>query len=178
MEDTVVQQAEDFVRTLLAKEGREGLSYHDIIHTEYVAGMARKIAQNSGLSKEELNTAVVAAWFHDCGFVVRSEGHEAESQTIAQKFLSSKGVSENLIEKVVQCIKATKMPQSPGESMLAKVLCDADMAYLSEDFYIQRTKLLRKEWNHESERKLSREAYYRETIELFDGKADFVELLL
>ena len=173
MEDTVVQQAEDFVRSLLEKESREGLSYHDIIHTEYVAGMARTIAQNSGLSKEEINTVVVAAWFHDCGFVVRSEGHEAESQAIAQRFLGSKGVSEDLIEQVVQCIKATKMPQSPGENMLAKVLCDADMAYLSEDFYIQRTKLLRKEWNHESEQKLTREAYYKETVDLFENHSYF-----
>jgi predicted metal-dependent HD superfamily phosphohydrolase len=173
MEDSVVQQAEEFVRTLLAKESREGLSYHDIIHTEYVAAKARQIAQNSGLSQEEINTAVVAAWFHDCGFVVRSEGHEAESQSMAREFLSSKGVSEDLMEQVALCIKATEMPQSPGEHTLAKVLCDADMAYLSEDFYIERTNLLRKEWNHEFEAKLSKEAYYRETIELFENHSYF-----
>jgi hypothetical protein len=105
--------------------------------------------------------------------VARSEGHEAESEAIARKFLSSKGVSEDHIEQVALCIKATEMPQSPGEHMLAKVLCDADMAYLSEDFYIQRTNLLRKEWNHEFEAKLSKEAYYRETIELFENHSYF-----
>jgi hypothetical protein len=51
--------------------------------------------------------------------------------------------------------------------MLAKVLCDADMAYLSEDFYLDRTKLLRKEWNNESEKKLSKKSYYKETIDMF-----------
>lgn len=173
MEDTVVQQAEEFVRTLLEKESREGLSYHDIIHTEYVAGQALQIAQKSGLSKEEINAVVVAAWFHDCGFVVRSEGHEEESQSMAREFLSSKGVSEDQIEKVAFCIKATEMHQNPGDDKLAQVLCDADMAYLSEDFYIKRTNLLRKEWNHETERKLSREAYYKETIELFENHSYF-----
>jgi predicted metal-dependent HD superfamily phosphohydrolase len=173
MEDLVVQQTEEFVRTLLDKESREGLSYHDIIHTEYVAGQAQQIAQNSGLSQEEINTAVVAAWFHDCGFVTQSKGHEKESQAIARQFLSSKGVSEDLIKKVVYCIGATEMPQNPGDDKLAQVLCDADMAYLSEGFYIKRTKLLRMEWNHESETKMSREAYYKETIELFENHSYF-----
>jgi hypothetical protein len=57
--------------------------------------------------------------------------------------------------------------------MLAKALCDADMAYLSEEFYIKRTRLLRKEWNHESETKLSKQAYFKETIGLFENHSYF-----
>jgi len=181
MKDTTLKEAEIYIRALFEEEQREGLSYHDIIHTEYVANQARLIGQNSGLDDEEINIVVLAAWFHDSGFVIRSKGHEDESQSIAREFLRSKGVSDDHIKKVIDCIRATRMPQNPGDNKLAKVLCDADMAYLSEDFYIQRTELLRKEWNHESEGKLSREAYYIETIELFEnhkyftsyGKAEF-----
>ncbi len=169
MEDTILQEAEDYIRSLFKEESREGLLYHDIVHTEYVAGQARLIGQKSGLNQEEIHIVELSAWFHDSGFVIRSEGHEDESQTIAREFLASKGVSEDVTGQVVECIRATRMPQNPGENKLAKVLCDADMAYLSEDFYITRTELLRKEWNHESEEKLSRKAYYRETIELFEN---------
>jgi predicted metal-dependent HD superfamily phosphohydrolase len=169
MNDQILKETEEYIRTLFETESREGLSYHDVIHTEYVANQAMQIGLRSKLSREDLNTVVVAAWFHDIGFMIRSEGHEAESQRIAREFLASKGVSNDRIKKVVECISATEMPQNPGNNMLAKVLCDADMAYLSEDFYIERTQLLRKEWNHESERKLSRKAYYRETIELFEN---------
>ena len=167
MEDLIIQESEKFIRDLFEKEIQESLRYHDIIHTEYVAGQAEKIGISSGLSEEELQIVIVAAWFHDSGFVSRSDGHEEESQNIARKFLSSKEMPEEFIDKVLICIEATKMPQNPGDNLLAQVVCDADMAYLSEDFYMRRTVLLRKEWNHESETKLSKKSYYQETVDLF-----------
>ncbi len=173
MEERILQEARAYIRTLFEEKGREGLTYHDIAHTEYVAGQARLIGQHSGLNPGELNLVETAAWFHDSGFIIQSEDHESESKNLARNFLGEKGVSGDLIEKVTGCIEATRMPQDPGDNLLAKVLCDADMAYLSEEFYIQRTNLLRKEWNHESEQKLSRKEYYEETIELFGNHRYF-----
>ena len=169
MNELIALQAEAFIRDLFEKKIHDKLPYHDTIHTEYVVGCARLIARNSGLSDEEINLVTVAAWFHDSGFVVRSSGHEEESQKIAREFLLSEGVDEASIKKVLHCIKATEMPQNPGRDILAQIVCDADMAYLSEDFYIKRTNLLRKEWNNESEKKLTRKAYYKETIEMFNN---------
>ena len=169
MDNDITRQTEEFVRDLLATQIPENLSYHDIIHTEYVVGRAELIGQHSGLSESDLNLVKVAAWFHDTGFAVRSSGHEEESQKIATQFLSSKGIEEIQIEKVNRCIQATKMPQNPGDDLLARVVCDADMAYLSEEFYITRTNLLRKEWNSESDSKLTKTAYYKETVEMFNG---------
>jgi hypothetical protein len=107
--------------------------------------------------------------------VSRSDGHEEESQNIARKFLSSKEIPEEFIKKVLICIEATRMPQNPGDNLLAQVLCDADMAYLSEDFYMRRTVLLRKEWNHESETKLSKKSYYQETVDLFKNHSYYTD---
>lgn len=175
MEDLIVQESEIFIRDLFEKEIQESLKYHDIVHTEYVAGQAERIGLSSGLSKEELQIVIVAAWFHDSGFVSRSDGHEEESQNIAREFLSSKEIPEEFIDKVLTCIEATKMPQNPGDNLLAQVVCDADMAYLSEDFYMGRTALLRKEWNHESKTKLSKKTYYQETVDLFNNHRYFTE---
>jgi predicted metal-dependent HD superfamily phosphohydrolase len=175
MEEIITQESEKFVRDLFEKEITDRLKYHDILHTEYVAHQSRIIGLNSGLTEEEINTVVVAAWFHDSGFVSHSNGHEEKSQEIAREFLSSKGVAKDQIEKVLHCIMATKMPQKPDGDILAKVLCDADMAHLSEDFYLDRTNLLKKEWNNDSETKLSRKAYYQETVELFNNHTYFTE---
>ncbi len=175
MEELIVQESEKYIRDLFEKEMQENLRYHDIIHTEYVAGQAEKIGISSGLSEEELQIVVIAAWFHDSGFVSRSDGHEEESQNIARKFLSSKEIPEEFIKKVLICIEATKMPQNPGDNLLAQVVCDADMAYLSEDFYMKRTVLLRKEWNHESETKLSKKSYYQETVDLFKNHSYYTD---
>ena len=76
----LVQKSEKYVRDLFKKEMPEYLSYHDIEHTEYVVNQSRIIGQNSGLTEEEINTVMVAAWFHDSGFVRASTGHEKESQ--------------------------------------------------------------------------------------------------
>ena len=175
MKELIIQESEIFIRNLFEKEIHESLKYHDIVHTEYVAGQAERIGLSSGLGQEDLQVVIVAAWFHDSGFVSRSDGHEEESQNIARKFLISKEKPEEFIEKVLTCIEATKMPQNPGDNLLAQVVCDADMAYLSEDFYMGRTTLLRKEWNHESETKVSKKSYYQETVELFNNHKYYTE---
>lgn len=163
----ITKEAEKYIRALFAKEIGEDLHYHDIVHTEYVAQQAGNIGRNSDLSREEIRIVTVAAWFHDSGFVSISDGHEEASKDIAQEFLRSREVPADFIEKVLACIEATKMPQNPGDNFLAQVLCDADMAYLSEDFYLKRTALLRKEWNHGSGKSFSKKAYFEETVELF-----------
>jgi predicted metal-dependent HD superfamily phosphohydrolase len=175
MEHSIAQESEQYIRALFEKEIGEHLHYHDIVHTEYVARQAGIIGQNSGLSPEEISMVTVAAWFHDSGFVSVSDGHEEASMEISRKFLSSKEMGRDFIEKVLLCIEATKMPQDPGENILAQVVCDADMAYLSEDFYQKRTTLLRKEWNFGSEKKLDRKTYYQMTIDLFKNHRYFTE---
>jgi len=175
MTGPIVQKSERYIRDLFEKEMPDRLTYHDIEHTEYVANQARIIGQNSGLTEEEINTVMVAAWFHDSGFVSTSIGHEKKSQELAREFLTSAGATKDQIGKVLLCIKATEMPQDPGDNRLARVLCDADMAYLSEEFYLERTKKLRKEWNTSPEQKLSRKDYYLETVDLFNNHKYFTE---
>ncbi len=175
MADYITGESEKFIRDLFEKEIQDNLRYHDILHTEYVADQSERIGKNSGLSKEELEVVIVAAWFHDRGFVSRSDGHEEESQNIAREFLIPRKISEEFINQVLVCIEATKMPQNPGDNLLAQVVCDADMAYLSEDFYLERTALLRKEWNLEPETKLSKKTYYKETVELFKNHNYYTE---
>jgi predicted metal-dependent HD superfamily phosphohydrolase len=145
-----------------------GITYHDLDHTLYVAEQARTIGRKSGLTEKEQEIAETAAWFHDAGFLYTVVDHEDESQKIAREFLSSRGVQEDIIDRVQRCIEATRMPQDPGDDPVAAVVCDADMSYLSEDFYIERTMLLRQEWNNTRENKISKKDYYLETIELFN----------
>lgn len=169
MEQSITKESEKYIKALFEREIREHLQYHDIVHTEYVVEKAGIIGQNSGLSPEDIKIVKVAAWFHDSGFVSRSRGHEELSKDIARKFLVSKKMPEEFIDKVLVCIEATRMPQNPGNDKPARVLCDADMAYLSEDFYFERTAKLRKEWNLEYDKKYSKKTYYQETVELFEN---------
>ena len=115
MEQSIILESENYIRALFEKEIGQHFHYHDITHTEYVAGQAGIIGQNSGLGPEEISIVTVAAWFHDSGFVSVSDGHEEAGKDIDRKFLSSREMPEDFIAKVLLCIEATKMPQDPGE---------------------------------------------------------------
>jgi hypothetical protein len=169
MTDINISAVQTYVAKLFDEQLPEGISYHDLDHTQYVANQARIIGKESGLTETELDIAETAAWFHDIGFLYSVEDHETESQKIAREYLSSNGVQEEVIDRVLQCIEATRMPQDPGDDLIACVVSDADMSYLSEDFYIKRTMLLRQEWNNTRGKKLSKKDYYIETIELFNN---------
>ena len=127
------------------------------------------------MAEKDQDIAETAAWFHDIGFLVSTEDHESESQKMASKYLSSEGIPKDVIDRVHKCIEATRMPQDPGDDPLAAVVCDADMSYLSEDFYIERTMLLRAEWNNTREKQISKKDYYLETIELFNNHQYYTE---
>ncbi len=168
MADINISAVQSYVKELFNRKLPEVISYHDLDHTQYVATQARIIGKESGLSQTELDIAEAAAWFHDIGFLSSTEDHETESQKLAREYLSSDGVPEEVIDRVLRCIEATRMPQNPEDDLIAAVVCDADMSYLSEDFYIKRTMLLREEWNRTREKKISKKDYYLETIELFN----------
>lgn len=169
MADINIHDIQSYVEKLFNEQLPEGISYHDLEHTQYVAHQARIIGRKSGLSETEQDIAETAAWFHDIGFLSSTEDHETESQKMAMEYLSSDGVPDKVIDRVHFCIEATRMPQDPGDDLIAAVVCDADMSYLSEDFYIQRTMRLRKEWNTTRKKKISKKDYYLETIELFNN---------
>ena len=175
MENLDIKEIEIFIENLFEEKIPDYLTYHDLLHTSYVAEQAKLIGQATGLSKEEMNIVLAATWFHDSGFTVSTSDHEKESQKIARDYLSSKGASSDIIERVLNCIAATKMPQNPGDDILAQVVCDADMSYLAEDFYLDRTALLRQEWNNISHEKMSKRAYWEETTEMFKNQKYFTK---
>jgi predicted metal-dependent HD superfamily phosphohydrolase len=168
MADIDIHGVQAYVTNLYEENLPKDITYHNLEHTRYVAEQTRIIGRKSGLTEQQQYIAEAAAWFHDIGFLYSTEDHESESQRLAREYLSSRNVPESIIDQVNQCIEATRMPQDPGDNPVAAVVCDADMSYLSEDFYIERTMLLREEWNNTRKKQISKKDYYVETIELFN----------
>jgi len=139
---------------LLQRELPEALFFHNFQHTKETVVAAFKIGKKEALSEEELETLLIAAWFHDTGFRDEYFGHESASQNIAQKYLSDIGYPDEKIQQVLDIIEATKMPQNP-QSKLQKIMCDADLYHLSSRKYEIKRKLLRKEWENKLRKKFS-----------------------
>ncbi len=170
-----VREVEEYIKGIFKEKIPEQLTYHNIIHTDYVVNQAKLLGEKSGLNEEEMSILISAAWFHDSGFTISFSEHEEESKKIAREYLSSKGVEKDIVERVLSCIEATKIPQKPGNDKIAKVLCDADMFYLSEKFYPERSLSLRKEWNNISKGKISKKVYFKDTIEMIENHQYFTE---
>lgn len=111
-------------------------SYHSVEHTMDVHDSALRIGGQEGLGGEELEILGMAALFHDAGFLVRPDHHEAGSCLLVREHLPGFGYTPGQVEQICGLIMATVMPQAPKEA-LARILCDADLDYLGrDDFFI------------------------------------------
>jgi PAS domain S-box-containing protein len=111
------------------------LFYHAISHTLDVFTSARKIAISEGVGEDDLELLLVAALFHDTGFLVQADGHEEISCQMATDHLIPIGFSKAEMEIICGMIWATKIPQKP-QNLLEEILADADLDYLGRaDFF-------------------------------------------
>ncbi len=140
----ILVEVKDYAERVLKEEFPEGLVYHGLEHTRNVVNAAKEIGEHTHLSSEEMEIVELAAWFHDLGYKNSISDHEERSVELAQKFLKEHNLDDDKIVKVMGCIMATKMPQSPT-NMLEKIVCDADLLHLSTDKYFEQSSMLKKE---------------------------------
>jgi predicted metal-dependent HD superfamily phosphohydrolase len=151
---TLIHKARDYVEALLKTAKPEWVTYHNFEHAKAVAGAAKTIGRACNLGEEDLEGVILAAWFHDAGYVRAIEGHEEISAVIATAFLRGEGYPRERIAKVARCIRATKMPQKP-RTLMERVLCDADISHLASRGFLEVSELIRLEIEHHMGRKLS-----------------------
>lgn len=141
----ITQAASEYIYDLM-KDKLPGIYvYHNYKHTSEVVDAVKKIANKSDLSDEDLEIVSIAGWFHDSGFTKQYENHEDASIEIAKNFLKENNYPEEKIEKVVNCINATRFPQDP-KNILEEIICDADLFHLGTKDYDDKSDLLRVEW--------------------------------
>ncbi|MEM9052598.1 MAG: Pycsar system effector family protein [Bacteroidota bacterium] len=144
MEQNIVKAAEEFATQKLKNELPEYAKYHDLGHTQIVAREVADLAAKEGVDANTQNLLKVAAWFHDLGYLNKTDGHEELSAEMAEEFLSNKGVSEDERQIVRKIILATEMEYQP-QDLLEELIRDADLAHLGLDEGEERSELLRQE---------------------------------
>jgi len=152
--NTLIHKARAHVEALLKGAKPEWVKYHNLDHAKAVAKASKTIGTACRLSAEELEGVILAAWFHDAGYVEAIEGHEEKSVEIATAFLREQAYPPKRIAKVAGCIRATKMPQNP-RNLMEQVLCDGDISHLASKDFLEVSELIRLEIEHRMGRKLS-----------------------
>ncbi|WP_460610743.1 Pycsar system effector family protein [Hymenobacter terrigena] len=141
----LVKEAQAYITDLFAKELPAKLTYHTLGHTEAVVKECRALAPAAKLSAEDTENLLLAAWFHDAGYLDVYDGHEFRSMERAGAWLAEHGLPKARIELIQELIKTTHR-DSPPETELQKLLSDADMSNLAREDYRSRAELLRTEW--------------------------------
>ena len=78
----LLKEIEKYCSDRLKKESSEKLVYHTIDHTWQIVKNAEIIGSSENLSEEEMKILLTSAWFHDLGYINKSQGHEEESMAI------------------------------------------------------------------------------------------------
>jgi len=141
----LVKDAQAHITELFAKELPAKLTYHTIRHTEAVVKECRALAPAAGLSPDDAEALLLAAWFHDAGYLDVYDGHEYRSMERAAAWLGERGVAPGRVQLIQEAIKATHRGVVP-ETELQTLLVDADMSNLARDDFRSSAELLRTEW--------------------------------
>lgn len=140
----IIQKADNYVFDLFKNSNKSNLIFHDYKHTTDVVKAVIEIGKATELNEVEIEILTLAAWFHDAGYLEKSEGHEQISAEISKKFLESEKYSPDSINKIIDCILVTEVGKKPV-TLLQEVMCDADTLNIGTIEYPVRSKLLRAE---------------------------------
>jgi len=164
IESEIVQHTRKYVEKLMSESLPKEYSYHNLQHTREVVDAALKIGEKTDLNDEQMELVVLSAWLHDTGYSNGSDNHELESKNIATKILEEQDYPFEKLKTVLDSIEATRMPQSP-KTLVAQVLCDADLFHLSGDQYGDKTVLLKKELEVHRKKDINDEEWLQENLD-------------
>ena len=135
---------QEIILDKLEKELPEYLYYHNVKHTIDVLTQVELIGVVEGVTDYELLLLKTAALFHDIGQIHQSKRHEAIGCDYTKKILPKYGYTVDEINEINSIIMATEMPPKP-ETLLQKIICDADLDYLGRTDFIPVSDTLYKE---------------------------------
>ncbi|MDI1255360.1 MAG: DUF5706 domain-containing protein [Flavobacterium sp.] len=147
----IYQKAEEFVYTLFKDKLSAAYTYHNFNHTLKVVEAARAIAAAENINTSDTDALILAAWFHDTGYVIGCEKHEEKSVGILQDFVKNESISPEIVAVAEDLIRVTEITAVP-KSELQNIIRDADSAHFAGKNYLSISETLRQEWATISDR--------------------------
>ena len=161
----ILSAAQDFVSDLFINKVNKSIHFHTLQHTQEVMAGCETMADYYRLEDEDRFALMLGALFHDTGYISgHAMGHETVSVEIATRFLQEQQVDPSVINKVVGCINATRLPQNP-HTLIEQIICDADLFHLGTTDFKEKNKLLREELNDFGNMDLSKKDWRKKNID-------------
>ncbi len=162
------ETAKNYALRRLDQELSPLLTYHSLAHTrDEVVLAAERLAALEGIASEDLMLLSTAAYFHDIGFTIQRENHEAVGIQVVQQVLPGFGYSSRQIQIIGGMIQATIIPQAP-HTLMEEIIADADLDSLGREDFWPRSLALRTELANFGEM-ISDRAWYERQIRFMSG---------
>lgn len=165
----LVEQAKDFVEKLFKDKLSSSFTYHNLKHTIDVVAAVDAIADTEKISPSDKEILLLAAWFHDTGYINGCTKHEEGSVVIVTDFLKEQGKSAEYIEKVAGLIRSTIYGYVP-KTLFEKIIKDADYYHLSSDEYGSTCNALRLEWQNLNQKTYSDVDWISENLDFLTNR--------
>jgi len=170
----LIISAKEFIISEFQKNSPDNNLYHNFDHTLDVVQISVEIASAMGISTNDYEELVIAAWFHDIGHFETCLGHEEISAKKAKFFLVDFNLPAEKINRIVNCIMATKIPQTPTNN-IGEILCDADLHHLgTKEFYLK-SEFLRNEIKLKDNCEFSTQEWIRKNIDFLNSHHYFTD---
>ncbi|MDZ4823276.1 MAG: HD domain-containing protein [Flavobacteriales bacterium] len=159
--------ARQHVSEIFSQQFQSEIVYHTYAHTLSVLLVLDKLCAEEKISDQHWHLLRLAALFHDCGFSVQGEEHEAHSAVLVSKFMMEHNYTEEETQLVKRCIMTTALVDEPDD-LYEQILRDADLHYLGTTDYFRQADLLRKEWEATAGKVMSDKEWYSTNLDFFN----------
>jgi predicted metal-dependent HD superfamily phosphohydrolase len=140
----IIKSAEEYVFNLFKEKLPPDHVYHNFKHTFQTVKACKGLANAYNLTSRDFEILLLAAIFHDTGYIETYQGHEEISVRIFNEFIKGDYPLED-IKKVEELILSTRAGTVP-DGTLQEILHDADYINIGKKSFFQRAELLRIEW--------------------------------
>ena len=169
----IIAAAKTYVTDLLTNKLNKSIRFHTLQHTQEVVTAAEILADQHQISEDDRFALYLAAWFHDTGYTAgQAKDHETVSIELVTEFMTAHSVSEEHKNKVIGCINATRLPQSPN-STIERIIADADLFHLGTDDFKEKNRLLREELIEFGGKEVSKKDWRKINIRFLEGHTYF-----
>ncbi len=142
--NAIVKDAGEYVFNLFKEKLPGDYVYHNYNHTAETVKACRKLAKSYNLTNRDFEVLMLAAVFHDTGYITTYEGHEEESVRLMKEYLKGNYPDDEIAE-IEELILSTKHKTVPDGS-LQEILHDADYINVGSKKFEHWANLLRIEW--------------------------------
>ncbi len=135
---------EKYTSNLLRSQLPDTFVYHNLGHTQRVVNYTNELINGENVSGPDAENLLIAAWFHDTGYIKGTKNHEKQSVIVASDFLKEHGLETERIKTITDIILATQIGHQP-KNLLEQIIQDADCAHFGTKNFIDISELLRYE---------------------------------